>query len=105
MPFIKSFSINTGRVNPFPHYIFAIKFAKEVALNNAVTIFIGDNGCGKSTLLETLALSLNIPLIGGYISSHDGFEAARILKPFLHIEWKRQTTKGFFLEQKILVTL
>jgi len=35
-------------------------------------------------------------LIGGYIQDHAGFEAARTLKPFLHIDWGRQTTKGFF---------
>jgi len=96
MPFIKSFTINADRENPFPYNIAAVKYAKQVTLNDSVTIFVGDNGCGKSTLLETIALTLNIPLIGGYITSHDGFDAARILKPLLHIEWKRQTTKGFF---------
>ena len=65
-------------------------------LDSQVTIFVGDNGCGKSTLLETIALHLNLPLTGGYIGSHPGFEAARLLKPYLEIEWKRQTNKGFF---------
>jgi predicted ATPase len=96
MPFIKSFSINTDKENPFPFNIPAIKFAKKIMLDARVTIFVGDNGSGKSTLLESIALYLNIPLIGGFIGSHNGFEAARILKPYLEIEWKNQTSKGFF---------
>jgi predicted ATPase len=96
MPFLKSFSINTDKKNPFPFNIAAIKFAKQIQLDNKVTVFIGDNGCGKSTLLESLALCLRLPLIGGHINEHPGFEAAAILKPFIEIEWKRQTSKGFF---------
>ncbi|MEP7108460.1 MAG: AAA family ATPase [Ferruginibacter sp.] len=96
MPFIKSFSINTEKQNPFPFNIPAVQFAKEIVLDNRVTIFVGDNGSGKSTLLECIAYFLNLPLIGGFIKSHPGFEAARILQPWLSLEWKRQTNKGFF---------
>jgi predicted ATPase len=96
MPFIKSFSINAEKLHPFPFNIPAVQYAREVALNNKVTVFVGDNGCGKSTLLESIAYHLNLPLIGGYIKSHPGFEAARIIEPYLAIEWKRQTSKGFF---------
>jgi predicted ATPase len=69
---------------------------KKLKLDNRVTIFVGDNGSGKSTLLETIAMSLNLPLIGGFISERPGFEAARILQQYLHIEWQHQTSKGFF---------
>lgn len=96
MPFIKSFSINSKKRTPFPYNIPAVIFAKEIELNKRVTVFVGDNGCGKSTLLETLALSINLPLIGGYINDNAGFEAAAILKPLLKIEWGRQSSKGFF---------
>ena len=96
MPFIKSFSIDSGKTNPFPFNIPAIQFARQVIMNNQVTIFVGDNGSGKSTLLETLAFYLNTPLIGGHIKAHPGFEAARALQPFLQLEWNRQTSKGFF---------
>jgi predicted ATPase len=96
MPFIKSFSINADRENPFPFNIPAVKFAKQIELDERITIFVGDNGSGKSTLLETIALSLNISLIGGYIGSSAGFEAARLLKPYLDIEWGQQTEQGFF---------
>lgn len=96
MPFLKSFSINTEKKNPFPFNIAAVKYARQIQLDKKITIFIGDNGCGKSTLLECIALNLNLPLIGGQIKNHEGFEAARILQPYLEIEWNRQTPKGFF---------
>ena len=96
MSFIKSFSINTDKRNPFPFNIPAVRFAKQITADSKITIFVGDNGTGKSTLLESLALYLNLPLISGFISDHPGFEAARLIKPFFELEWKRQTAKGFF---------
>lgn len=96
MPFIKSISFDTEKTVPFPFNIAAVQFAKNLLLNSGVTIFAGDNGSGKSTLLESIACKLNLPLIGGYIKNHPGFEAAQILQPHISIEWKRQTSKGFF---------
>ena len=96
MPFIKSFSIVSDKQNPFPFNIPAVKFARQIHLDKAVTIFVGDNGSGKSTLLESIGYFINIPLIGGFIASSAGFEAARLLKPHLKIEWARETSKGFF---------
>ena len=55
MSFIKSFSINTDKTHPFPFNIPAVKFARQIKLDSAVTIFVGDNGSGKSTLLEGIA--------------------------------------------------
>jgi predicted ATPase len=96
MAFIRSFSINTDKQHPFPFNIPAIKYAREVALSESVTIFVGDNGTGKSTLLESLACRLNVPLIGGFMGEEKSFTAARILKPCLEITWRRETAKGFF---------
>ena len=95
MSFIKSFSINTNKQQPFPFNIPAVRFAKNIALDT-VTIFVGDNGSGKSTLLESIAYAVNLPLIGGFIGSVADFEAARTLKPYLHLDWKRNTIMGFF---------
>ena len=97
MPFIQSFSINTEKQRPFPFNIPAIQFAKNITLNK-VTIFVGDNGSGKSSLLEAIAYKINLPLIGGLIKANNrtGFEAAELLQPYLEIEWKRNTSKGFF---------
>lgn len=96
MPFIRSLSIDTDRSHPFPYNIPAVQAARNIALDTPVTIFVGDNGSGKSTILETIAHQLSLPLIGGHTQGHHSFEAARILKPFLHLEWRRQTSKGFF---------
>lgn len=96
MQFIQSFSIDTNRQHPFPFNIPAVKFAKQISLAEGVTIFAGDNGCGKSTLLESIAYALNLPLIGGFIGSRPGFEAARTLNPYLNIKWGRKNIKGFF---------
>lgn len=96
MAFIRSFSIDTDRQHPFPFNIPAVRFARDKKLSEAVTIFVGDNGTGKSTLLESLACALNVPLIGGFMSDSKSFEAAKILKPFLRLDWRRETAKGFF---------
>lgn len=98
MPFIHSFTINTEKQNPFPFNIPAVQFAKDIVLNSKVTVFVGDNGSGKSTLLESIAYKLNFPLIGGGIKFHsrEGFDAAETIEPFLEIDWKRETHKGFF---------
>ena len=95
MSFIQSFSINTNRQQPFPYNIPAVRFAKNIALDK-INIFIGDNGSGKSTLLETIAYAIDLPLIGSYIKEVKDFEAARILKPYLQLNWKRDTQVGFF---------
>lgn len=97
MPFIESFNINTTKQNPFPFNIPAIQYAKDIALGN-ITIFVGDNGSGKSSLLEAVAYKINLPLIGGFIEANNrtGFDAAKILQSYLQINWKRNTSKGFF---------
>lgn len=95
MSFIRSFSINTNKQQPFPFNIPAVRFAKNIELGK-INIFIGDNGTGKSTLLESIAYEIDLPLIGGHIKEVKDFEAARILKPYLKIDWKRDTQVGFF---------
>lgn len=96
MAFIQSFSIDTDKRHPFPFNIPAIRHARRVILNQQVTIFAGDNGTGKSTLLETLACGLNVPLIGGFMDDSRGFAAAKALKAYLKLDWRRETAKGFF---------
>ena len=97
MPFLESFTIETDRQHPFPYNIPAVRFAKGVGLDQPVTIFVGDNGSGKSTLLESIAYSIDIPLIGGRIGGASAsFAAAKILKPHFRISWRREVRKGFF---------
>jgi predicted ATPase len=96
MAFIRTISINTDRQHPFPFNIPAIRYARDINLSERVTIFVGDNGTGKSTLLESIACRLNVPLIGGFMGESKSFAAAKVLKPYVEIGWRRETTKGFF---------
>lgn len=97
MPFLHSFSINTDKQHPFPYNIPAVRYARQLALGEQVTIFVGDNGAGKSTLLESIAYSLDLPLIGGRIGgASPSFAAAKAIKPYLEFQWKREVRKGFF---------
>ena len=76
MSFIKSFSINTNKQQPFPFNIPAVRFAKNIVLDK-INIFIGDNCSDKSTLPETIAYAIDLPLIGGHIKDVKDFEAVR----------------------------
>jgi predicted ATPase len=97
MSFIQSFSINTDKQHPFPFNIPAVRFARDVAMGEKVTIFVGDNGMGKSTLLEAMAYALDLPLIGGRIGgASPSFAAAKAIKPYMDIVWKWEVRKGFF---------
>lgn len=94
--FIKSISIAPDRENPFPYNVPSIKNCKEIQFASPITFLIGDNGTGKSTLLETIGQKLNLPLIGGGIGRHKGFEAARKLAPAISIDWEFEFGTGFF---------
>ncbi len=71
MAFIKSFLHTGSELSSSPRSQIrnspALCRAKGIELGEQVTIFVGDNGCGKSTLLESIAYSIDIPLIGGRI--------------------------------------
>lgn len=95
-PFISSININTDKVNPFPYSVTSVKYCKNIEFITPITFLVGDNGTGKSTLLETLGHKLNLPLIGGGIGRHKGFDAARQLAPLMDIEWDFEYEKGFF---------
>lgn len=96
MPYLNNFSIKSGKSQPFPFNVPAVRWASNISVDAPVTILVGDNGCGKSTILETIGLSLNLPLIGGgLVANHPGFEAARTLAPLLQMQWKKQVKKGF----------
>jgi predicted ATPase len=94
--YIESFSFETNKTHPFPFDIPAVKFAKNINVNNPVTIFIGDNGSGKSTLLETIAMQMRLPVIGGNITADKSFEAAAQLQDCLKIKWINNIRQGFF---------
>ena len=97
MPFIQSFSIDTGNRRAFPFNVPAVLHARNITLSEGVTIFVGDNGSGKSTLLESLASKLRLSGIGGGIDMEDGdYAAARSILPGLQINWRREMHIGGF---------
>jgi len=97
MSFLRSFSINTDKQHPFPFNIPAVRFGRQVAMGESVTIFVGDNGTGKSTLLESIAYGLDLPLIGGRIGKASAsFEAAKAIRPYVEFQWKWEVRNGFF---------
>src|SRR5437763_16930332 len=49
----------------YPFTIAAIRDLEELALDPAVTFFIGDNGSGKSTLVEAIAIAAKLNPEGG----------------------------------------
>jgi predicted ATPase len=95
MAFIKSFTIESYKNNPFPFCINAIKFAQNIEFSK-VTVIMGQNGSGKSSLMEVLALRLELPLINGGTTYDDTFEAARIIQPYVKIKLNKLFRNGFF---------
>jgi len=96
MPYIRSININTSKSHPFPYDIYAIKYARNIALSNQITFFIGDNGTGKSTLLETLAFRLQLPKMDGAAYPKRSYEAAMKLSAELELEFAIDNPRGFF---------
>lgn len=96
MPYIKSVSINTERVHPYPYDIPAINFAKDLDLSGSINFIIGENGTGKSTLLETIACRLQLPHMDGSGYSKKSFSAARELVSYLDLQWNIDRPVGFF---------
>src|SRR5687768_4371735 len=67
-PFLRSISLNHGRVRSFDVFPFSIPAVRELHhfdLHPQVTFFIGENGAGKSTLLEAIALVEGFAFEGG----------------------------------------
>ena len=51
--------------NTYPFNIKCLKEFEEIKLDNAVTMFYGENGVGKSTLVEAIAINLGLNPEGG----------------------------------------
>lgn len=72
----------------------------DLAIESAVTVFVGENGSGKSTLLEAIAALSRLPVSGGSRSDLGVTQApqgesdlAGVLRPTFH----RRPTDGYFL--------
>lgn len=69
-----------------------------LALDRAVTCFVGENGSGKSTLLEGIAAAAGLPAVGAEEVARDATLApARALARRLTLAWGARSRLGFFL--------
>ncbi len=96
MIYLSKINVNATCEHPFPFNVPAVKFAKNIEFSNPVTFIIGENGCGKSTLLESLACRLYLPHMDGYGYTKKCFDSAKMIIPFLELEWEINRTTGFF---------
>ncbi len=82
----------------FPFSVPAIRTLEALAVDPAVTLFVGENGSGKSTLLEAIALAARLPAVGAADAAADPSLAdQRRLANALRLTWTRRTHRGFFL--------
>jgi predicted ATPase len=86
----------------YPFTVPAVRALAELpdglALDAAVTCFVGENGSGKSTLLEGLAAAAGLPTVGSADVARDPTLApARALAKRMKVAWRARTPRGFFL--------
>lgn len=95
---LASISRRGGDAETFPFTVPAIRSLDELALDTAVTFFVGENGSGKSTLLEGIAAAARVPAVGSADVPRDASLAAqRRLGKALRLSWTKKATRGFFL--------
>jgi predicted ATPase len=86
------------RADAYPFTVPAVRGLDTLALDAAVTCFVGENGSGKSTLLEGIAAAAGLPSVGSDDLARDPtLEPARALARALTLSWARRTARGFFL--------
>ena len=99
-PFLQRVQTLPEKIDPaqFPFTIPAFSHGIDLALDRAVTFFVGENGSGKSTLLEALAEGCGFNPEGGSRDHHRETLAGRSpLLQALRLSWRPKVTKGFFL--------
>ena len=65
--FVNRIKLNKNNIDSskYPFNIKCLKDFDELKLDNAVTMFYGENGVGKSTLIEAIAIALGLNPEGG----------------------------------------
>lgn len=87
------------------HYPFNLALFQQtasIALDSAVTFFVGENGSGKSTLLEAMTLKCGIMIWRGIQRSR--FKASPYEKMFyrtIDVQWTNSTVPGSFFGSQI----
>ena len=96
MPYIKKVHMNLEQSSPYPYNVPAIKFAKDIWLDNPISFFIGDNGTGKSTLIESIAYRLQLPHMDGAEYPMRSYEGAWALSKYIQLTFAIDRPIGFF---------
>ena len=90
--------VDTDR-NAYPFSIPALHDLEELALDPAVTFFVGENGSGKSTLIEAIAVGAKLNPEGGSrfmrMSTHDSH--SRLHRHIRLVKGTRRIRDGYFL--------
>lgn len=87
-----------SETSAFPFTVPAIRTLRSIAVDVAVTFFVGENGSGKSTLLEGIAAAARLPAVGSAdVQRDDSLQAQRVLGKALRLSWAKRATRGFFL--------
>ena len=87
-----------SETSAFPFTVPAIRTLRSIAVDAAVTFFVGENGSGKSTLLEGIAAAARLPAVGSAdVQRDDSLQAQRVLGKALRLSWAKRATRGFFL--------
>ena len=82
-------------VEGYPFDVPAIRTLREIHVDSAVTLFVGENGTGKSTLLEAIALAADLPSAGTTELARDGsLEPVRPLAAALRLGWSARLRRG-----------
>jgi predicted ATPase len=101
-PFLRSVSLARDKVSSFTAYPFAvpaIRTLHDLALDPALTFFVGDNGSGKSTLVEALAIAAGFNAEGGSrnFNFHTRRSESELHKFIRLVRGVRRPRDGFFL--------
>jgi predicted ATPase len=94
------------RIADFSAYPFSLPYVRglDVALDRAVTFFVGENGSGKSTLLEALAEVCRFSSAGGGLDdTYDDPLAGSRLASALRPRFRQKPRDGFFFRAENLV--
>jgi len=85
--------------NAYPFSIPALHDLDELALDPAVTFFVGENGSGKSTLIEAIAVAAKLNPEGGSrfmrMSTHDSLSGLH--RSLRLVKGTRRIRDGYFL--------
>jgi len=83
----------------YPFSIPALRALSEIALDPAVTFFVGDNGSGKSTLVEAIAIAAKLNPEGGskFVTVETHVSQSPLHRHIRLVRGTRRIRDGYFL--------